>query len=395
MKHPRGAENMKVALSVIGKFHTFDLARELHQRGMLAGIFTGYPRFKLKGEGLPQGLIHCYPWLHGPYMAFSQKDKLGQAAVRYWEYLSRTTLDRHVAAHLPECDVFVGLSSSALESGKRAKARGARYVCDRGSTHIRVQDRLLREEHERWGLPYTPIDPRIVDLEEAEYAQADAITIPSTFNLRSFLEQGVPASKLKVIPYGVNLSRFQPDGQPARDRFDIIFVGGASLRKGVPDLVAAFRQVDHPRKSLTFVGAFSDEFVAQLRKMSMWSDDFKRAGHMPQEVLKGIMSRSHAMVLPSIEEGLAMVQAQAMACACPVIATVNTGCENLYDDGQEGFIVPVRSPQALAEKLQYLADHPHERDAMGQKALQRVKQAGGWAQYGADAARFYAQLCGV
>lgn len=386
---------MKVALSVIGKFHTFDLARELHQRGMLAGIFSGYPRFKLKGESLPDELIHCFPWLHGPYMAFSKKDKLGQKFVRHWEYLSRVTLDRHVASHLPDCDVFVGLSSSALQTGRRAKARGARYVCDRGSTHIRAQDQLLRDEHERWGLTYDPIDPRIVALEEAEYSEADAITIPSSFNLRSFIEQGVPASKLKVIPYGVNLTRFQPAGQPAPDRFDIIFVGGASLRKGVPDLVAAFRQVHHPRKSLSFVGAFPDEFVEQLRRMGLWSDDFKRLGHVPQEELKGIMSRAHAMVLPSIEEGLAMVQAQAMACACPVIATVNTGCENLYTDGQEGFIVPIRAPQVLAQKLQHLADHPQERETMGQKALQRVKQAGGWAQYGAEAASFYAALSGV
>jgi starch synthase len=386
---------MKVALSVIGKFHTFDLARELHQRGMLAGIFSGYPRFKLKGESLPDELVHCFPWFHGPYMAFSQKDKLGQGAVRYWEYLSRITLDRHVASHLPECDVFVGLSSSALQSGKRAKARGARYVCDRGSTHIRVQDQLMREEHERWGLPYEPIDPRVVALEEAEYAEADAITIPSGFNLRSFVQQGVPPAKLKVLSYGVNLTRFQPSGAPAPDRFDVIFVGGASLRKGVPDLLAAYRQLQHPRKSLTFVGAFPAEFVAQLQRMGLWLDEIKLQGHVPQEQLKGLMSRAHVMVLPSIEEGLAMVQAQAMACGCPVLATSHTGCEDLFTDGQEGFIVPIRAPHMLADKLQFLADHPQVRNQMGQGALQRVKQAGGWTQYGAQAADFYSSLAGV
>jgi len=73
---------------------------------------------------------------------------------------------------------------------------------------------------------------------------------------------------------------------------------------------------------------------------------------------------------------------------------VNTGCENLFTDGQEGFIVPIRAPQTLAEKLQYLADHPQERNAMAQSALQRVKQAGGWTQYGDQAASFYASLAG-
>ena len=55
------------------------------------------------------------------------------------------------------------------------------------------------------------------------------------------------------------------------------------------------------------------------------------------------MSRSHVMVLPSIEEGLALVQAQALACGCPVIGTRHTGAEDLFSDGNEGFIVPIRN----------------------------------------------------
>ena len=91
------------------------------------------------------------------------------------------------------------------------------------------------------------------------------------------------------------------------------------------------------------------------------------------------MSRSHVMVLPSVEEGLALVQAQAMACGCPVIGTYNTGAEDLFSDGQEGYIVPIRE---LAERLQHLADHPEQRAKMGQRALAKVKSLGGWHQYG-------------
>ena len=105
-------------------------------------------------------------------------------------------------------------------------------------------------------------------------------------------------------------------------------------------------------------------------------------GHIPQEKLKEIMSRSHVMVLPSVEEGLAMVQAQAMACGCPVIATKNTGAQNLYVDQKEGFIVPIRQPNIIAEKLQYLADHPDIRKSMSMLALARVREMGGWRTYG-------------
>ena len=68
------------------------------------------------------------------------------------------------------------------------------------------------------------------------------------------------------------------------------------------------------------------------------------------------MSSSHVLVLPSVEEGLALVQAQAMACGCPLISSTNTGGEDLFSDGVEGFLVPIRSPEAIAERLQQLAD---------------------------------------
>lgn len=383
---------MKVALSTIGTFHSFDLARELHRDGLLTAIYTGYPRFKLKGEGLPAERIKCFPWVHGAYMAFPQRDRLGPWLLRHWEYLARASLDRYVAARMPDCDVFVGLSSSALLTGRHVQRRGGRYVCDRGSSHIRLQDALLRQEHERWGVAYTGIDPRIIAREEAEYEAADCITVPSSFNVRSFVENGLPARKLKRLSYGVNLARFHPTQAPDAKRFDVLFAGGMSLRKGIPDLLKAYKDVVHPHKSLTFAGAPSAELIALMRARRLWPEDAVVLGHVPQAELKNLMSRSHVMVLPSIEEGLALVQAQAMACACPVIGTDHTGAEDLFVDGEHGFIVPIRQPHVLADRMQWLADHPEQRLAMSQQALAHVQQAGGWRDYGDQAKRIYREL---
>jgi len=66
----------------------------------------------------------------------------------------------------------------------------------------------------------------------------------------------------------------------------------------------------------------------------------------------------------------------------PVIGTYNTGAEDLFSNGQEGYIVPIRDAGALAERLQHLADHPEQRAEMGQRALAKVKSLGGWHQYG-------------
>src|SRR3979490_61297 len=95
-----------------------------------------------------------------------------------------------------------------------------------------------------------------------------------------------------------------------------------------------------------------------MQARGRWPDDVRVLGHVAQPTLRDIMSRSHALVLPSIEEGLAMVQAQAMACACPGVATEQHGSQDLFDDGREGFIVPIRDAAAIAERLQRLADDP-------------------------------------
>jgi starch synthase len=373
---------MKVVLSTISTFHTFDLARQLHKRQVLEAIFTGYPLWKLKRENLPKSKIRTFPWVHPSYIAcirIGLKSHFIKRELLWWSF---KTFGSHVAAHLPECDIYCGLSGSGLKGGRAARSRGAAYVCDRGSSHIRYQDRILRQEYERQGQSFPGIDSRVIDAEEAEYAEADRILVPSSFVRRSFVEQGVPESKLCLVPYGVDLSRFHPMARPCRDRFEVLFVGTASFRKGIPYLLQAFAQLEHPRKRLKLVGLTHPETEKIIRDFSSQGHNITHAGPVPQLHLKEIMSRSHVMILPSIEEGLALVQAQAMACGCPVIATTNTGAEDLFSDGKEGFIVPIRNAEAIADKLQRLADDPDLQQQLSNAAIARVRNISGWDSYG-------------
>ena len=383
---------MKIVLSAPGKFHTFDLARELYSRNALTKVFTGYPHFKLRNEALPQGLIVTFPWMQVPYMAFPLRDRLPNIVIKEWESLLAISFGYFVARNLPECDLYVGLSGSALLGGEKAHQRGGKFICDRGSSHIRVQDQLMREEHELWGVPFIGVDPRSIDREEAEYAEADCITVPSNFVYRTFIEQGISPDKVKILSYGVNLSRFYPINNPDPKRFDILFVGGMSLRKGVQYLVQAYKNINHPAKSLTFVGAPSASLIKALHRRGLWSEDAIVLGHIPQDELKSLMSRSHVLVLPSIEEGLAMVMAQAMACGCPIIASKHTGAEDLITDGLEGFIISIRDVFSLTDRLQQMVDKPNQRNEMSIKALEKMQKIGGWHNYGEQAMKIYSEV---
>lgn len=384
-------KKIKVTLSTIGKFHTWDLARQLFLRSALAGIFTAYPWFKLQKENLPRKLVHTFPWLHAPYMRFPH-EIFSEGFIKDWEWLDRYLFDRYTAFRLPDCHVFSGLSSSALNTGIKAKLRGAKYVCDRGSSHILFQDRLLREEFDRHGIRFSGIDRRIIEREQAEYEVADVITVPSTFALRSFLAEGVQEQKMRLIPYGVDMSRFYPVGRPDDRVFDVLFAGMVSVRKGVLDLLRAFDLFAHPKKRLTIVGSPSAELKDKIHKIESSRADIRVLGHVPQSELPQYMSRAHVMVLPSIEEGLALVQAQAMACGCPIIASTNTGAEDLFANGVEGFIVPIRDPGAIAHSLQKLADDRQLRERMSAAALLKVRRIGGWDHYGEQMYRLFCDL---
>jgi glycosyltransferase involved in cell wall biosynthesis len=145
-------------------------------------------------------------------------------------------------------------------------------------------------------------------------------------------------------------------------------------------LLKAFSKFSHPRKRLTLVGVQTPETIYFARSLAQ--DNIRVLGHVPHLKLKDIISSSHAMVLPSVEEGLALVMAESLACGCPVIATENTGAEDLFADGKEGFIVPIRNAAAISERLQILADNPMLRETMSHAAVSRAVSLSGWAQYG-------------
>lgn len=287
--------------------------------------------------------------------------------------------DRWTARRLDYCEVFHCLSGSGLRTHAVARSRyGAVTVCDRGSSHIRHQDVLLAEEYARWGARYRGIEPRIMERELEEYELCDLITVPSTFAYRSFVDRGVRADKLGKVPYGVDLGLFRPSERQDR-RFRALYVGALSLRKGLPYLLEAVTHEWRRDWDLWLIGAIHDEIRPFLARCE---GRYTYLGVVPRARLREYYSQASVFVLASIEEGLALVLAQAMACGLPVIATANTGAEDLFTDGVEGFIVPIRDPEAIREKVLYLYEHPAVRDAMGRAALRRVQRLGGWEAYG-------------
>lgn len=381
---------MRIVQAVFGVFHHFELARELEHRGHLEAIYSTWPWARLKREGLDHAKVKTFPWLHTAEMLVLRsridmpwlRDQLG--------YANALAFDEWTLRRIPACDAFIALSGAGLKTGRLVQQRGGKFICDRGSSHQRYQEQLVNDEYRRWGVERPISDIRDTIREEKIYDLADAITVPSHFAARSFVQMGIPADKLRVIPYGVRLERFTRTGEPPADRFEVLFAGSVGLRKGVPYLLEAFAKVRHPAKRLRVVGPLNPDIKTVLDRLPRESVEF--LGSVKQEVLAQYMSTSHVMVLPSLEEGLALVQGQALACGCPVLCSTNTGGEDLFSDGVEGFIVPIRDVAALTERMQQLADDSALQSRMSEAALRRVQGLGGWTDYGSQWETFLRDL---
>lgn len=385
---------MKVALAATGKFHYFDLAKQLAERDALALIFTGYPRWKLGATTIPDEKIRTIPWMHTFYMGTQRLSAQPHRWSETLDWVDRASFDYFVANNLPQIDVFTGISGCGMRSGVAAKNMGARYVCDRGSTHILYQNDILKREHDEWGLPFTPTHPKIIERELAEYESADLITVPSLFAKQSFVSAGVAELKIKVIPYGVDLERFEPTASPQRADFVVAYVGGINLRKGIQYLVQAFSRLAHPRKALWLIGQADRRFIDRLKKLGLLPAETVFMGHVDQAQLKGYLSQASVLVLPSVEDGFGLVMAQAMACGCPVIASSHTGAAEIVQPSINGHIVPAQSAEALADALQQMADAPDQL-RMRAAARESVQKLGGWRHYGDQVFAAYRSLCGA
>lgn len=387
---------MRVSQAVFGVFHHFELAHQLRRHACLQTVYSTYPWSRLKREGLPHEYVETFPWIHGGLALLARYGLYPSPWTEHLDYWNGLAFDRWLTGRMvradTHCDALIAISGAALDAGRVVQSRGGKYICDRGSTHARYQGRLLQDEHNRWGAPLDIYDPRDTEREEVQYAQADCITVPSSFAARTFVEEGLPEEKLRVIPYGVRLEAFHPVAQPSPDTFEVVFVGQVSLRKGVPYLLQAFVRLRHPRKRLRLVGPVFPHMKPLFSQLPM--EQVEIVGAVSRAELVRVLSGSHVMVLPSLEEGLALVQGEAMACGCPVIATPNTGSEDLFTDGKEGFIVPVRDSQAIAEKMQQLADGPQLQQQMRSSALERVRHLGGWSDYGDRWMLLLRELCG-
>ncbi len=344
-----------VTVSVSGRFHAFDLARQLHRRGALHRLLTSYPKFKTRHWGIPDDKVTS-ALSHEILNRLSSKINLPPNLRREFQLQMVRRWGRLSAKLLPnDVRLFVGWSGMSIEPIRKARRLGAKTIVERGSTHILFQNRILAEAYAGAGLEWPGIHPEGIQRELEEYAEADNIFVPTAFVRDTFVQNGVPVEKIIVVPYGCDLASFQR--QPKLDNvFRIIHCGQISIQKGAHLLIQAFNELKLKNAELWLIGGLNPELAALLDRTANPAIQVK--GPFPQAQLAQYYSQGSVFCIASWQEGLAMVIPQALSCGLPVVATYNSGAPEVVDDGRTGFLIPAGDVSAIKEKLLQLYQDP-------------------------------------
>ncbi len=367
---------MKINVAVVGRFHAFDLAYQFQNKNILNKLITTYPRYIVQKWGIEKGNIISEIHLE---ILNRYRSKIPFIANDSINTFIKKRHANNASKYLKDCDVFIGWSGSSLETFIEAKKMKKITILERGSSHYSYQMGILEEEYSKFDKLFVP-NYQQWQRELLEYELADYISIPSSFAKRTFIENGVPEEKLLLNPYGVDLTDFKQI-QKKDNIFRIIYTGGLTFQKGSHYLLQAFSELALENCELWHLGSIKDEIQPFIDKYK--NNKIKFLGHKPQNELYKYYSQGSVFVLPSLQDGFGMVIFQAMSCGLPVILSENTGgYDAITEDGEEGFVVPIRDVEAIKEKILFLYENQDIAKEMGQKAKKRVKNGFTWDDYG-------------
>ena len=308
----RAREKIKVNVLSPGRFHLLDLSRELDKQGFDVKFYSFVPTKRAMSFGLPRRCSVSLVYVLAPFLALEKV-----IIKRHWATrIRRGVQDVLTGLFMRRSDVVIMVNESFVYAIKRAKKRGALIIQERGNKHILEQRRVLEAMPSMKGKKPVPDDNVRRELEI--YKIADYISVGAQHVKDSFLERGFADERVFVDNYGVNVSMFKPVKNAER-KYDVIMVGGWGYRKGCDLIVEAIR-----RTGLEFihVGPLVDCPFPQ-------EEHFTHVDPVDEKRLIDYYSQAKIFLLPSREEGLALVQVQAIACNLPLIGSRDSGALDL------------------------------------------------------------------
>lgn len=212
---------------------------------------------------------------------------------------------------------------------------------------------------------YSPLgNPRISDMYQSSFPRIDFFHGVSKAIVQEGMKYGAPKNRCQVIYSGLNLELLQPKPVSfSTPRIKILSVGRSHWKKGYAYILDACHLLKEVGCSFEYkiIGIQNDEeLLYQIKDLNL-GDDVSILPNKSFDLIKLFIEESDVLVLSSVEEGIANVVLEAMALGTIVISTNCGGMAEVIEDEVNGFLVPVRDPKALAEKIRYVTSLPKDR----------------------------------
>jgi len=330
---------------------------------------------------LPYSIQHCYPWrellrLSGiasrfPWLSRHERGPLSIDAI----YRS---FDRHVSARLLDSRQLRAVFSyedAALQTFQAAQKLGLRRFYDLPIGYWRSGHEIFEEECElqpEWACTLTGLadSPAKLERKDQELQLADLVVVPSAFVRTTLLAHSATSGPIAVLPFGSPQALAFPSRTCSTGTLRLLFVGSLGQRKGLSyalDAVAALGS----QVSLTLIGRITAPNCRPLISALEHHHWIETLAH--DQILEQ-MRHHDVLLLPSLFEGYALVISEALSQGLPIITTANSGADPIIRDGIEGFIVPIRDSQAIADRVQNLVDNRDQLAVMRQACLCRATE---------------------
>lgn len=217
------------------------------------------------------------------------------------------------------------------------------------------------------------------------FASGDMFIANSSFTRNRLIELGCEEEKIMILPVGFHIDRFKfatrgvRDGEPV----NILTIGRLVEKKGHEYMIRALSMLKDTGREFRYFVAGDGPLRGALESIA---DELGLGGKVmflgpvDEGEAHQLYSKAHVFALPSVtakdedREGQALVLQEAQACGLPVLSTFHNGIPEGMLDGESGFLVPEKSPEALAERLKFLIDRPDIWPELGKKGRAFVEK---------------------
>lgn len=291
---------------------------------------------------------------------------------------------------------FFGVEHGALASLQLARSLGIPSVVAFLSPHHSMRARWVNPLYSEFPQLLTQEARRIKERAKRRDARRDeeagaalGIHCASTFTARSLIEGGVASrERLMIVPLGCpTVGPHDVARAHSGERVRFVWSGGIALHKGITDLLAAWRLLRSDSAELHIYGAPAMSLdLLDIRQPNIFLHGAVDAAGMDRG-----FRLADVLVFPTLCDGFGAVVGEAFARGLPVITTENAGAADLVRTGENGFVIPPRMPERLAERMDWILRNPQELAGMRQASLDTAR-SWTWADFRAS---FLKQLATV